>query len=659
MWLDSEELWIAQRLSSASLLSSMSADNFDQSPLLKCFPFVAHDPQRPQLSPQRQRIVDTILTQLSIDRRMVAFCAAVPLKIEGNVLGLLCVFSYTEVSDFSVDDISILEDLAGLASDLAPAKSHYQDILPSVNVIVAVTSHLQHPLKQATEAFVSTRELIQACESAEAVTQQHLDRLHASLEALQQAFSLLNYTLEHSLSVGILSMNMSAGLPGRFVSLEGLREYLEQSLIDIASLCKIVVPSRGFVHLRPEISNASVINCSQALVWMALFTIFLNLPSDSVPNMVVRPTIQVRPYFSNNDQSISYRSKSVFSGSSSRRNSVEDDLVDFFGFDLEDDDDEAVPRSPPTLSPPSSSFAMFDTVSIDVQLRFSRACSSAKADPRTSSLHQPHHGHRCASEGAILMQELLRHVGLQNAQVRYHDDADVYTFSVLAACDVVRGSPRSPKVPDSHKSTQGSNRSTPRSSYSNIKASFISRPSPLNVQMANGIAMLSSSSSSSSRHGQFSSRSTMDLSRTRSNSYSQSTQISSNNSRTSSTTATPTVHYLRTLASSSSISASLSSSVHQAAYKLQSPPSTRSWHVSPSHHASAAAVSAAATKSADAAASTSTAISEDAIAALLSMHDAGRPLSTSAAASYATSTANAAVENVVEGSTAAQIPQTP
>lgn len=314
VWLEPDSVWTLHENLSRGLYDEQ--DNTSQRGSL--FPFICYSPQSEMTSQLDQKLVSIIMTDMN-HRSKIQFFAAAPIKVDGMMRALFCVFKMTPVASFDQSQIDLLQEMTEIASQLAPRKTPLFENVPSLRILTTILGHLQVPIE---EAQLITRkvwaDVVYAwSDSAECpntafyrktstssksssgkysnITQSDLEsssafaaqvfpnedfsvklqHLESSIQRMQQVFSVMQTIMEKLLALCLLSSGMTTvHAQSDLLKVSDVDEQLHSTIHGLCQLFSVELsPSSSFM-VEPALKNSSCSFCSSTL-WMAIYAVLL------------------------------------------------------------------------------------------------------------------------------------------------------------------------------------------------------------------------------------------------------------------------------------------------------------------------------------------------------------------------------------------------
>jgi hypothetical protein len=268
-----------------------------------------------------QKLLSIIMTDMS-HRSQIQFFAAAPIKVDGMMRALFCVFKRTPVVSFDHSQMELLQEMTEIASQLAPRKTPLFENVPSLRVLTTILGHMQVPIEEAqlitrkvwadvvyawsdsTEcpntAFyrksstssksskgssgkysnITQSDLESSSSLAAAVFPNEnflvkLQHLENSIQRMQQVFSVMQTIMEKLLALCLLSSGMTTvQAQSDLIKVSDVDEQLHATIHGLCRLFSVELsPSSSFV-VEPALKNSSCSFCSSTL-WMAIYAVLL------------------------------------------------------------------------------------------------------------------------------------------------------------------------------------------------------------------------------------------------------------------------------------------------------------------------------------------------------------------------------------------------
>eukprot|EP01033_Poteriospumella_lacustris_P008745 gene8745-6284_t len=269
-----------------------------------------------------QKLLSIIMTDMS-HRSQIQFFAAAPIKVDGMMRALFCVFKRTPVVSFDHSQMELLQEMTEIASQLAPRKTPLFENVPSLRVLTTILGHMQVPIEEAqlitrkvwadvvyawsdsTEcpntAFyrksstsskgsskgssgkysnITQSDLESSSSLAAAVFPNEnflvkLQHLENSIQRMQQVFSVMQTIMEKLLALCLLSSGMTTvQAQSDLIKVSDVDEQLHTTIHGLCRLFSVELsPSSSFV-VEPALKNSSCSFCSSTL-WMAIYAVLL------------------------------------------------------------------------------------------------------------------------------------------------------------------------------------------------------------------------------------------------------------------------------------------------------------------------------------------------------------------------------------------------
>lgn len=317
VWLEPDSVWTLHESLSRGLYDDQ--DNTAQRESL--FPFICYSPQSEMTSQLDQKLLSIIMTDMS-HRSQIQFFAAAPIKVDGMMRALFCVFKMTPVASFDQAQIDLLQEMTEIASQLAPRKTPLFENVPSLRILTTILGHLQVPIEEAQlitrkvwadvvyawsdstecpntafyrKSSTSSKSSKGSSGKYSNITQSDLEsssslaaqvfpnesflvklqHLENSIQRMQQVFSVMQTIMEKLLAVCLLSSGMTTvQAQSDLIKVSDVDDQLHSTIHGLCRLFSVELsPSSSFVA-EPALKNSSCSFCSSTL-WMAIYAVLL------------------------------------------------------------------------------------------------------------------------------------------------------------------------------------------------------------------------------------------------------------------------------------------------------------------------------------------------------------------------------------------------
>lgn len=284
-------------------------------------PILFFDPHstNSSLSDIEKRIQAMLLRRVSDKNGKIAFCAAMPIRVNGITRALFSVYKFTGENatvTFQEREVMLFQELAGLASEFIPKTFPAEEVLPAVHTLVTALGHMQNPIEVAQmvtkKVWTETSRLLTdlpppaqnaspnwrsisgkfqkklldthfSCLKSSSVSEKPEDfntrmaRVDKSIQELQEVFSTVHEIFEHVLVVNLLSSNMvTFQSQSQIVDIHELREKLSSIVKRLCSFFSLqCTSSEPVVTLDDSLPENAVFLYCPSLLWIAVYTLLL------------------------------------------------------------------------------------------------------------------------------------------------------------------------------------------------------------------------------------------------------------------------------------------------------------------------------------------------------------------------------------------------